>query len=96
MLIPTATTHSILRKSGLNPGVYPDPPRSHRLFRPSEADFFYETALQLDPVSPVANLRFGVFLKALGENAKARVHLECALNLDATYEDARTALAQLE
>lgn len=64
--------------------------------RPQEADFFYETALHLDPDNPVANLRFGVFLKELGENAKAKVHLERALSLDPTYEDARSALAELD
>lgn len=64
--------------------------------RPGEADFFYETALQLDPDSPVANLRFGVFLKELGENARAKIHLERAVNSEVTYEDARTALAELE
>jgi tetratricopeptide (TPR) repeat protein len=64
--------------------------------RPREAEFLYEIALQLDPDSPVANLRFGVFLKELGENAKAKVHFERALNSDPTYEDARTALAEIE
>ncbi len=64
--------------------------------RPREAEFYYEAAFGLDPDNPVANLRFGVFLKALGDYAKARVHLERAMTSDKTCKDAHTVLDEIE
>jgi tetratricopeptide (TPR) repeat protein len=64
--------------------------------RQQEADFFYEAALQLNPNDLEANFRFGLFLKQLGEKAKAKTHLERALSSDPMNEAIRTALAELE
>jgi tetratricopeptide (TPR) repeat protein len=63
--------------------------------RIQEAGFFYEAALTWDQDDPVAHLRFGLFLKELGDIARARTHLERALTLDPDYESARLALVQL-
>ena len=63
--------------------------------RPREADFFYEKALQLNPDDPQANIRFGLYLKEIGETAKAKLYLERTLALEPENERARSALAEL-
>jgi Flp pilus assembly protein TadD len=63
--------------------------------RPSEADFFYESALQLNPDDPQANMRFGLYLKEIGDTAKAKLYLERTLALEPENERARSALADL-
>jgi tetratricopeptide (TPR) repeat protein len=50
--------------------------------RPKEAEFFYESALRLDPDDIEANLRFGRFLKEVGETERAEAYLERARILD--------------
>jgi hypothetical protein len=50
----------------------------------------------LEPDDEVANLRFGLFLKDIGENAKAKVHLERVLSLEPDNEQARLALDEIE
>lgn len=50
--------------------------------RPQEAEFFYENALHLNPDDPQLNLRFGRFLKDIGEGEKAEPFLERAHAFD--------------
>jgi len=46
--------------------------------RPHEAAFFYENALHFNPDDPQLNLRFGRFLREIGEAEKAEPFLELA------------------
>jgi tetratricopeptide (TPR) repeat protein len=64
--------------------------------RTAEADFFYEKASQLDPEDPETNLRFGIFLKDIGETKKAKDHLNRALVSDPNDNRVKLALAELE
>lgn len=50
--------------------------------RPQEAEFFYESALHLDPHDPHLNLRFGLFLKEIGEGEKAKTFLARGQSLE--------------
>lgn len=50
--------------------------------RTQEAEILYKKALQLDPDDIEGNLRFGVYLKDIGEYTKAKVYLGHALSLD--------------
>ncbi len=61
-----------------------------------EAKKLYQRAVQLDNNDPEANLRFGLFLKELGEGKKARFYLEHALTLDPKNEYARSILSTLK
>ena len=64
--------------------------------RQPEADLFYEKALQLDQDDPIANRRFGLYLKETGDTKKAKHYLERAAALDPENVRVRIALAELE
>jgi len=63
--------------------------------RAQEAEFFFDAAARLDSEDPVTNFRFGMFLKELKVNDRARVHLERAVQFDPENQEARAALAEL-
>ena len=50
--------------------------------RKAEAERLYQQGLDLDPDDPQANKLFGIYLKDIGEPAKARTYLERARALD--------------
>ena len=64
--------------------------------RSKEADFLSRRAGKGYPDDPEDNLRFGLFLKELGENENARVHLERVLSANPVNEAASDALADLK
>jgi tetratricopeptide (TPR) repeat protein len=60
-----------------------------------KAERLYERAVQLGKDDPEANLRFGLFLKELGQGKKARFYLEHTLAIDPKNEHARSILSTL-
>lgn len=64
--------------------------------RPREAELFYEMALQSNPDDPEANLRFGLYLRDVGEAAKAKMYLARALILDPENQRIVSALTELD
>jgi tetratricopeptide (TPR) repeat protein len=67
-----------------------------RTDRTREAESYYEKALQSSADDPQANLRFGLYLKEVGESARAKTYLTRALELDPENYRAASALATLD
>ena len=64
--------------------------------RQGEAEELYRKALEINPLDAQANLRFGNYLKDIGDNRLAKQHLSLAVELDAADKRAAAALAALE
>jgi len=64
--------------------------------RNEESENLYKKALQIEPDDVEANLRFGVYLKGIGEYSKARTYLEHALSFDPKDERVKSAIFTLQ
>ncbi|HYL99835.1 MAG TPA: tetratricopeptide repeat protein [Blastocatellia bacterium] len=63
--------------------------------RPNEAELFFEKSLQFDPSDPRSNLRFGIYLRDIGDTERARLYLERAVALDPGDRLASSTLSEL-
>jgi tetratricopeptide (TPR) repeat protein len=64
--------------------------------RKAEAERLYQQGLDLDPDDPQANKLFGIYLKDVGEPAKARAYLERARTLDPEDQSITEMLATVD